>query len=144
MAAVNTKRVLIGALAGGVVWNAWSMALNMLVIAPRYDVAQRSGLLLVEPHGYSSTLFIVGWVMMVFVLSFIVTWLYASGRATRGAGPGPALEVGALVGIVAAVPVNFSVASWGTFGRGIPFFWALDLFVGCLLGAPVGGWLYKD
>jgi hypothetical protein len=144
MAAVNTKRVLIGALAGGVVWNAWSLALNYFVLAPRYDAAQGSGFLLLEPLDYSPTVFIVGMVVMVFVLSFIVTWFYASVRATRGAGPGPALEVGALIGIMAAIPVNYTIASWGTFGRGIPFFWALDMFVGCLLAALIGGWLYKS
>ncbi len=143
MAAVNTRRVLIGALAGGVVWGIWSTVVNMFLLATRYENAQHAGTLLAVPR-YSLGLLMTVWYVMLFVLAFVVTWLYASARATRGAGPGTALQVGAFVGFAAGFPVNFSLAAWGTFGRGIPLFWALDMFIGAILAALVGGWLYKD
>lgn len=144
MAAINTKRVLIGALVGGLAWNAWSIAINAGILATRYEDAHKAKVLLAEPRGFSAPVFMVLWVLLIFVLSFIVTWLYAAARGTRGAGPGTALQVGALVGFAAGIPVNFSVASWGTFGRHIPLYWGFDLFVGAILAALIGGWLYKD
>jgi hypothetical protein len=144
MAAVNTRRVLLGALAGGVVWGIWSTVVNMFLLASRYEAAQTLNLLLLEPRGIPVPVFMAIWYVTLFALSFIICSFYASGRATRGAGPGPALQVGAFVGFAAGFPITFSVASWGTFGRGIPFFWGLDMFVGSILAALVGGWLYKD
>lgn len=144
MAQVNMKRVLIGTLAGGVVWTAWSLVVNMLFLATRYENAEKSGTLLVEPNGFPAAIFMTAWIVLLFILSFIVVSTYAAARPTRGIGPGPAIKIGAMVGFAAGVPISFSVASWGTFGRGIPFFWALDMFVGAILAALVGGWLYKD
>lgn len=43
MAAVNTRRVLLGALAGGVVWNIWSVIINTAVLSARYQAAQQAG-----------------------------------------------------------------------------------------------------
>jgi hypothetical protein len=144
MIAVNTRRVLLGALAGGVVWGIWSTVVNVFFLGARYQAAEKVGTLLLEPRGIPVPVFMSLWYVTLFVLSFIVCWFYASGRATRGAGPGPAIQVGAFVGFAAGFPVNISVASWGTFGRGIPFFWGLDMFIGAILAALVGGWLYKD
>jgi hypothetical protein len=143
MAAVNTRRVLIGALAGGVVWAVWSTIVNMFLLTAKYQKFKAAGALLTFPR-YSTPVFMTGWFITLFVLAFIVNWLYASVRATRGAGPATALQVGLLVGFAAGFPINFSVATWGTFGRGIPLFWMLDMWIGAVLAALVGGWLYKD
>src|SRR3989442_1026349 len=91
MAPVNSGRVLLGALAGGVVWNLWSIAINVGVLRDRYAAAQQAGTFLAQPR-YP---FFVGiWILTLFVLAYILAWFYASVRATRGAGPGTALQVG--------------------------------------------------
>lgn len=143
MATVNTRRVLIGALAGGVVWAVWSTIVNMFLLTAKYQKFEAAGALLTYPR-YSTPVFMTVWFVTLFVLAFIVNWLYASARATRGAGPGTALQIGVLVGFAAGFPINFSVASWGTFGRAIPLFWMLDMWIGAVLAALVGGWLYRD
>ena len=140
MAAVNSHRVALGALAGGVVWTVWSMAVNNLVLGGRYAWAQEKGLLLKEPR-YP---FLAGWILALFAMAYAIAWLYASARATRGAGPVTALTIGVLVGFAAGFPTNWATVNWGTVGRAFPFWWMVDLWVGAILAALVAGWLYRD
>lgn len=141
MAAINTRRVLWGALAGGVVWNIWSIIVNMVVLRGRYEAAQQAGTLLMEPR---YPFFVGQWIVLLFVLAFIVAWLYASARAARGAGPKTAALIGFLVGFAAGFPCNFATAVWAPISRYFPLWWMLELWVGAILAALVGGWLYQD
>ena len=141
MAAVNTRRVALGALAGGVVWSIWSTIVNMVILEPRYASAQTSGLMLKQAR---YPLFIVYWFITIFLLAYVVAWLYSSVRATRGAGPGTALTIGLLVGFAAGFPMNLSNAAWAPIGRYLPLWWMLDLWVGAIIASLVAGWIYKD
>ncbi len=141
MAAVNRKRVWLGALAGGVVWSAWSTVVHMCLLVPRYEAARRAGQFLTEPR---FPFFVGLWFLTIFVLAGIVACLYASVRSTWGPGPKSALKVGVMVGFAAGFPGNFATAAWSTIGRGFPFYWALDMGVGAVAAALVAGWLYRD
>ena len=141
MAGVNTRRVALGAVAGGVVWSIWSTVVNMFLLSARYQAAQDSGALLKQPR-YS--LFFAYWFVTIFLLSYVVAWLYSSVRATRGAGPGTALTVGMLVGFAAGFPMNLSLATWSPLSRYFPLWWMLNLWIGAILASLVAGWLYKD
>jgi hypothetical protein len=141
MAAVNTRRVWLGALAGWVVWLVWSSFANLVVLVPRYAVAQQAKTMLTQPR---YPFFVPAWFVMLFVLAAICAWLYAGVRATRGAGPKTALSVGALVGFASGFPLAFSLAAWAPFSRVISLWWMLDLWVGAILATLVAGWLYKD
>ena len=141
MAAVNSRRVLIGALAGGVVWNLWSIAIDLTLLMPRYEAAQQAGQFLKEPR-YP---FFVGFrIITLFLLSYVVAWLYASARATRGVGPGTALKIGVMVGFVAGFPGALGGASWAAYSRMIPLGQMLEMWVGAILATLVAGWLYRD
>lgn len=141
MATVNVRRIALGALAGGVVWSLWSTLINNVILEARYMAAQNSGMLLKQAR---YPLFVGYWIITIFLLSYVVAWLYASVRATHGAGPGTALAVGLLVGFAAGFPVNLSLAAWAPFSRAIPLGWMVDLWVGAILASLVAGWLYKD
>ena len=141
MATINTRRVVLGAVLGGVVWTLWDFAIYMALLAPRYTAAQNAGLFLKQPR-YS--FFICYWIVTLFIVSFILAWLYAGVRATFGAGPRTALALGVLAGFAIAFPMNLSMATWGTFERIFPLCWLLDLWVGATLATLVAGWLYKD
>jgi MFS family permease len=143
MATVNTRRVLLGALAGGVVWNIWSVIVNTVALRTRYEAAQQSGAFLKQPR-YPYPLFIVVWIVMLFVLAYMVAWLYASARSSRGAGPRTAAVIGFLVGFAAGFPTNFATATWAPISRHFPLWWMLELWVGAILAALVAGWLYRD
>ena len=139
--AVNTRRVALGALAGGVAWAIWSTLINAWWLEGRYAAAQSSGLLLKAPRYH---LFLLSWFITIFLLSWVVSWLYASARATRGAGPGTAITIGLLVGFAAGFPMNLTTASWSPLSRFLPLGWMCDMWVGAILAALVAGWIYKD
>ena len=141
MAAVNSRRVWIGALAGGVVWNLWSMAIGFTLLMPRYEAAQQAGQFLKEPR---YPFFIGLWIITLFLLSYVVAWLYASARATLGVGPGTALKIGLLVGFVAGFPGALGASTWATYSRIIPLGQMLEMWVGAILATLVAGWLYRD
>ena len=141
MAAVNNRRVLWGALAGGVVWNIWSVIVNMVALRGRYEAAQQAGTFLKQPR---YPFFVGQWIVLLFVLAYIVAWLYASVRATRGAGPKTAALVGLLVGFAAGFPTNFATAVWAPFSRHFPLWWMLERWIGAILAALVAGWFYGD
>jgi hypothetical protein len=141
MAVVNTKRVWLGALVGWVVWVAWSSFTNLVVLMPRYAVAQQANTMLKQPR---YPFFVPAWFVLLFVLALICAWLYAGVRATRGVGPKTALCVGAVVGFASGFPLAFSLSAWATFSRHISLWWMLDLWVGAILATLVAGWLYRD
>ena len=141
MAAINARRVLWGSLAGGVVWNIWSIIVNLVALRGRYQSAQQAGTFLKEPR---YPLFVALWIILLFLLAYIVAWLYASVRVTRGVGPKTAALVGLLVGFVPGFPTNFAIATWAPFSRHFPLWWMLELWVGAILAALVAGWLYRD
>jgi hypothetical protein len=141
MAAINTRRLALGVLAGGVAWSIWSMIVNAVILAAKYASAQSSGELLKQPR---YPLFLVYWFVTLFILTYILTWVYVSVRGTLGPGPRTALRVGFLVGFVAGFPISLSIAAWVPISRYFPFGWMLDLWIGAMLATLVSGWIYKD
>lgn len=141
MASINRGRMWMGGLVGGLAWVAWSMIVNMVFLGPRYEEAQAAGHFLSQPR-YG--LFMATWILILLALGVVVSLLYASVRATCGAGPKTALIVGLLVGFVAGVPVNYGSATWATYDRIFPLWWMLELWVGAIIAALTAGSLYKD
>ena len=141
MAAVNRKRVFLGALAGGVVWNLWSIGLNLAFLGQQYEAGQKAGFFLKEPR---YPFFVGQWVLLLFVLSLVMASLYSRVRTSCGPGPKTALQLGAVVDFVAGYPLSFANATWSPFPRIIPLGWMLEMWVGAILATLVAGWLYKD
>ena len=137
---VNSKRILTGALIGGVVWNAWSMVLNGALLGRRYQLAIDAGLFQATPR----LPFMPLWILTLFALAWGIASLYAAVRTTWGPGPMTALRLGVLAGFAIGVPGNLGMAAWGTFGRIFPLCWALDLGVGSVFAALIAGWMYRD
>ncbi len=86
----------------------------------------------------------VYWFVTLFLLTYILTWVYVSARATLGPGPITALRVGLLMGFVMGFPLSLSLAAWAPFSRFITLGWMLDLWVGAILATLVSAWLYKE
>ena len=141
MTQINTRRVWLGAVVGWIAWGVWSTIINMVILVPRYAAAQKAGVMLVQPR---YPFFVPAWFVVLFVLALVGAWLYAGARATRGAGPGTALKVGAALGFASGFPIAFSLATWAPFSRVIALGWLLDLWIGAALATLVAGWLYRD
>jgi hypothetical protein len=139
---LNKARVWVGGLAGGAVWTVWSFLVGHFVITDaRYIVAQNAGYFLKTPR---YPFFVVQWIVLLFVLAIVVAHLYAWTRQTLGPGPGTALRIGFWVGFMAGFPLNFAQATWFAGGRGMPFGWMLEMWIGSILAALVAGFLYKE
>jgi len=141
MAAVNTKRVWIGGLVGGVVWFVWGSVLNFGVLMPKYAAAQEAGMMLKAPR---YPIFPLVWSLDLVALGVVAAWLYAAARSTLGPGPKTAVKVGLALGFAAGFPVNFYISAWVPFTRFIPLGWLLELGVGAVVATLVAGWLYRE
>ena len=141
MAEVNRKQILLGALAGGVVWNLWSIGLNVLFLEKHYMAGQQAGFFLKEPR---YPFFAAQWILTLFLCAFCMAALYARVRVSCGPGPKTALQLGAVVGFIAGFPLSFANATWSPFPRMIPLGWMLEMWVGAILATLVAGWLYKE
>lgn len=141
MVAINRYRVWMGGIAGGAVWTIWSFVVHVVVLGSRYPKAQEANLMLQQPR---YPLFLAQWIVMLFLLSVVLAWLYAFVRVTLGPGPRIALAVGLLVGFAAGFPVNFTIASWFPLDRVFPLWWMLELWVGAVVATLVAAWLYRD
>ena len=143
MAGVNTKRVWIGGLVGGVVWLVWAIVVNFGLLMPKYTAAMQSGTMLTEEQ-MRYPFFQLVWMVQFLAFGVLLAALYAGVRSTWGAGPATAVKVGLIGGVLAGFPVNFYLATWAPFGRAIPGGWMLELLVGAVLAALVAGWFYRD
>jgi hypothetical protein len=141
MATINTKRVVIGGLVGGVAWLIWGSVLNVAVMMPRYQAAAALGTVLKEPR---YPFFVGAWAVMVLLLGLVAAWLYANVRATMGPGPGTAAKLGLVLGFVAGFPANYYTATWLTVSRTVPLGWVAELWVGMVLATFVAAWLYRE
>jgi hypothetical protein len=141
MAAVNMRRVALGAVAGWLVWGIWSTIINVFILSAHYVQEAEDGHLLTQPR---YKFFVPYWFIALFIISWILAWLYASVRATRGAGPKTALALGLAVGFAVAFPVNLINAAFAPFDRILPLWWMLDLWVGSILATLVAGFLYRE
>ena len=137
---LNTARVWLGGVAGGVVWTLWGFLIG-LKMNPLYLAAQERGLFLKQPR-YS--FFVGDWILIIFVMSILLAYLYAWSRATLGAGPWTAAKIGMIVGFCAGVPGNFGQAAWSPIPRMLPLGWMLDMWGGAILATLVAAWLYKE
>ena len=137
---LNKARVWLGGIAGGVVWTIWSFLIGMKT-QPLYEAMQNAGLFLKQPR---YPFFMGQWILLLFVMSVLLAYLYALSRATAGPGPKTAVKIGMIVGFCAAVPSNFAQATWSPIPRMLPLSWLLEAWVGAILATLVAGFLYKD
>jgi hypothetical protein len=142
MVAINSKRVWIGAFAGGFAWTIFGLAVMMLVIGPDgYKPAQQAGVFLVEPR-YPS--FPAVWILSLFAISYAGAWFYARLRGVVGPGPKTAACIGAWLGFAAGFPSNFAQSAWLNADRMLPLAWTIDLWGGAIIATVIAAWLYKD
>jgi len=143
MALVNTKRVWLGGLVGGIVWWVWGMIVYYGLMMPKYQAAMQAGTMLSREQA-RYPFFMVVWIVQFLVMGLLLAALYAGVRVAWGPGPGTAVKVGLIGGFLAGFPVNFYLATWAPMSRGIPAGWLLELLVGAVLATLVAGWFYRE
>jgi hypothetical protein len=141
MASINTGRVVVGGLVGGVVANACDMLWNMTVMKDDMTaMAQRFGM---DPAAMQSMSAAAPWIAIDFVFGILVVWTYAAMRPRFGPGPKTALIAGITLYLaVTAVLYGFTsmgMMTMGAFGRG-----SATALVTTILGSLAGAAVYKE
>lgn len=92
MSRIHTGRLVLGALAAGVVINVVETVVNLTVLAAMMEEMLAS---VNRPPVAGAAM--GGYVVLAFALGFMLVWTYAAIRPRYGAGPGTALRAGAAV-----------------------------------------------
>ena len=139
--AINTSKVLVGGIVGGIVANVIDFVGNSLILGGMHqaDMAKLNPALAAQPTGGQIARFVI----FDFVWIIATVWIYAAIRPRFGPGPKTA--------------VYAAIASWiiGTSVAG--FFWALHIFgtnvfvatgavelVNAIVSTLVGAWFYTE
>jgi hypothetical protein len=141
MASINTGRVIVGGLVGGVVANACDMLWNMTVMKDDLTaMAQKFG---VDPAAALSMSAVAPWIVIDFVLGLLTVFTYAAMRPRFGPGPKTALIAGITLYLgITAILYGFTsmgMMSLGAFGRG-----SATALVTTILGSLAGAAVYKE
>jgi hypothetical protein len=137
---MNVSRVVLGGLLGGVVFNAVSIAVNAGVLAGRYEVLGKKEALRVDPLFF----FPAAYVPALFAVSIGLVWLYAAARPRLGPGPWTAIQVGAVAGLIGALPAFIANLAWTYTGGFVSMWWAIASVAGCALATLAGAWVYRE
>ena len=140
MAAINTGKVIVGGLAGGVVLNIVDYVVNGVWLAEKWT-AQTAKL---NPNlNMMASTSIAYYVVTDFLLGILVVWLYAAIRPRFGPGSGTATKAAIAVWIAVAL-VNANLAVGGMYGPKIIALSCAFTLVGMLAGGNVGAMMYKE
>ena len=137
---MNYGRIVLGGIAGGVAYNLVSIVVNVAALAGRYQLLQSQRVYRAEPR----LPFMPIYILLLFVLSIGLVWLYAVARPRLGPGPATALKVGLAFGLLAAVPHALAQYCW-TFAGGVVSLWqGIETVLGSTAATLVGAWLYRE
>ena len=140
--AINTKKVLLGGIAAGVVLNVIDFVTNTYILAAQMKAAAdafKPGLSERMMTGSAVTSYIV----MDFVLGVLLVWTYAAIRPRFGPGVRTAIYAAVLFWILGAI-FNSGYLHMGMMSSGLWLSFALIELVNFLLAGWVGAWLYTE
>lgn len=140
---INTKRLLLGAAAGTIIWSIWTSLITMNLLLPVYATEERAGHIFSSPR-YGFGPFFFSWLLILLAVSICGALLYALLRDQLGRGLVTALKIGGVLGFVAAVPANFGALNWSTVTSTVPIFWMVDMWVGVTLTTCISAFIYSD
>lgn len=142
--AINTRKVVIGGLAAGVVLNLIDFLSNGVVFADRMRADAnmfKPGLgdqMAVMDGGAIAT-----YVAMDFVVGLLLVWTYAAIRPRFGPGAKTAVYVAIVFWIFGAITTS-GFMHMGIMSSGLWFQYALVWLVNLLLAVLAGGMVYKE
>lgn len=140
--AVNTKKVLLGGIAAGVVLNAIDFVVNTYILGAQMKAATdafKPGLSEQMMTGSA----IASYVIMDFVLGVVLIWTYAAIRPRYGPGLRTATYAAVLFWILGAI-FNVGYLHMGMMSTGLWLTFALTELVSLFLAAWAGAKLYTE
>ena len=141
---INRQKLLIGALAAGLVLNVIDFLANAVIFAERMQAdanALKPGL--GDAMGSMGGAQIAMYVFFDFVVGFLLVWTYAAIRPRFGPGPRTAAYVG-LVFFVFGLILSFGYKEIGVMSPGLWWSYSLLWLVNLLIASFVGALLYSE
>lgn len=138
---INTGRVVIGGMVGGVVANVCDVVSNMFLMADELQqMVQRLGLDQAVVNGPRVA---IVWIAVDFLYATLIVWTYAAMRPRFG--PGPATAVKAALAIFAGITlIVFGFAEMGIFAMATFMKGTLLSLITAVLAGLSGARLYKE
>ncbi len=141
MASINTGRVLLGGLVGGVVANACDFVFNNYVLKDDMtELVKRFGM---DPAAMASLSAAAPWIIVDFVFGFVIIWTYAAMRPRLGPGPKTAILAG-LVPYICVTAVIYGFTSMGMMSMGSFMRGSAAALVTTILGSLAGAYFYQE
>jgi hypothetical protein len=141
MASINTGRVILGGLVGGVVGNVCDFAWNMTVMKDDMTaLATRFG---VDPAAMNSFAGAAPWIAVDFVFGLLLVFSYAAMRPRFGPGPKTAI-IAALILFVGVTAVLYGFTSMGMMPMNSFVKGSATALVSVVASSLVGASLYKE
>jgi hypothetical protein len=139
VASINTRGIIVGGLAAGLIINISEYILNEPVLGARMTAAMAAHNL--PPIGGSA---IAGFVILGFVLGLVLVWVYAAIRPRFGAGPRTAAIAGVVVWFLDYFSGAIGFGALGLFSRKLILVALAWGFVEMVVAALVGARLYSE
>jgi hypothetical protein len=140
MGSINIRRVIVGGLVAGVVYNILGYLVDGLILEPQWAAGMK---ILGKPE--VSVNQIVGFSIVGLVYGILTVWLYASIRPRYGAGPKTAICAGLGVWLIGFLLPNVSFMSvQGLFPADLTVLTTAGAIVESLAAALAGAAIYQE
>ena len=140
--AINTQKVVVGGLAGGVVLAVYDYVVNGVILAARNEAALNA----LNP-GLAANLegaaMMVTFIAMDLVFGIVLAWTYAMVRPRFGPGPRTAMIAGLQVWIVGLL-LYLGMTVMGMWGWTYLFMSAVFFLFGLLIASYIAAFLYRE
>ena len=139
MATMNYKRVILGGLAAGLLYDIFEVALSPFIAGKQYE-AELNAVRHTPPSaaGYA---FFISW---GFVIGIIAVCLYAAVRPRFGPGPRTAARVAFSLWVIADLMPQMAQAFMGIFSFGLMIKFTLQQLFFMLATTIFGAWVYRE
>jgi len=137
---MNWKRVILGGLAAGILFDVLEFTFSSVVIGPGYAARLQALGIHQEPSSVALAFFI-SWGLVV---GWVAVWLYAAVRPRLGPGPRTALAVAVAVWLVHALLPHLHEGFLGLFPMRLSVTFAALELVYLILATLLGAFLYRE
>jgi hypothetical protein len=139
MGGINVKRWIMGGLAAGVVMWVLEGAASMLYMEDMEAALQAHSLSFEMSSAATATTLLVS-----FLLGVAIVFFYAASRPRFGPGPATAVKIAVAFWLGGYFLSLLGYQMVGLYSESLLAVWGLVGLVEMILGALVGGWLYRE
>ena len=137
---MNWKRIILGGLAAGVLFDVLEFAFSGALIGPAY-AARLQALGVRQEPSTAALAFFISWGLVV---GWVAVWFYAAVRPRLGPGPKTALAVAVALWIVHALLPHLHEGFLGLFPMRLSLSFAALELVYLVLATLLGAFIYRE